>query len=285
MGEKLDPPAPESNRLDSARHGCLAPESSVDLKADSARLAHAVVITGGIACGKSSVCQMLQKRGFSVVCADRIAHAVLDECADELVRAFGERILARERLAQNPRSDCSKEACGTKDSGKIDRGALGEIVFSSAAKRKLLESITHPRIYQEILYQARALESTIESMDFRKSLALDSGELPESLGLGTSKAWYFLDIPLFFEGGARYDVRHVVCVSAPESLQIARLQSRNALSYEQARARIKAQMPLPEKIARSTYVLENDGTIDELEHKVKAMLKSLESGFDFARNS
>ena len=275
MGEKLDPPIPESRLQDFGGCDYLRQKSSTDFGVDSARLAHAVVITGGIACGKSSVCQILQKCGFSVVCADKIAHAVLEECADELARAFGERILARKKPAQNPNcGDFGEVGYHTKDSGRIDRGALGEIVFGSATKRKLLESITHPRIYEEILRQARMLESSMESKD--------SGL--DSLGSGESVGWYFLDIPLFFEGGARYDVRHVVCVSAPESLQIARLQSRNSLSYEQARARIAAQMPLAEKIARSTYVIENNGTIEELEQKVKAMLKSLESGLNFVRN-
>lgn len=268
MGEKLDPPIPESRLQDFGSCDYLRQKSSTDFGVDSARLAHAVVITGGIACGKSSVCQMLQKRGFSVVCADKIAHAVLEECADDLACAFGERILARQKPVQNSScGDFGEVGYHTKDSGRIDRGALGEIVFGSATKRKLLESITHPRIYEEILRQARMLESS-----------------PESLESGESVGWYFLDIPLFFEGGARYDVRHVVCVSAPESLQIARLQSRNSLSYEQARARIAAQMPLAEKIARSTYVIENNGTIEELEQKVKAMLKSLESRLNLVRN-
>lgn len=275
MGEKLDPPIPESSLQDFGSCNYLRQKSSTDFGVDSTRLAHAVVITGGIACGKSSVCQMLQKCGFSVVCADKIAHAVLEGCADELACAFGERILARKKPAQNPScGDFGEVGYHTKDSGRIDRGALGEIVFGSATKRKLLESITHPRIYEEILRQAHALESAIE--------AKDSGL--DSLGSGESVGWYFLDIPLFFEGGARYDVYHVVCVSAPESLQIARLQSRNSLSYEQARARIAAQMPLAEKIARSTYVIENNGTIEELEQKVKAMLKSLESRLNFVRN-
>lgn len=275
MGEKLDPLTPESSLQDFGSCDYLRQKSSADFGVDSTRLAHAVVITGGIACGKSSVCQILQKRGFSVVCADKIAHAVLEECADELARAFGERILARQNLAPSPScGDFGEVGYHTKDSGRIDRGVLGEIVFGSATKRKLLESITHPRIYEEILRQARMLESGME--------AKDSGL--DSLGSGESVGWYFLDIPLFFEGGARYDVRHVVCVSAPESLQIARLQSRNSLSYEQARARIAAQMPLAEKIARSTYVIENNGTIEELEQKVKAMLKSLESGLNLVRN-
>ncbi|WP_299327005.1 dephospho-CoA kinase [uncultured Helicobacter sp.] len=275
MGEKLGPPTPESSLQDFGSCNYLRQKSSTDFGVDSTRLAHAVVITGGIACGKSSVCQILQKRGFSVVCADKIAHAVLEECADELARAFGERVLAHKKPAQNPScGDFGEVGYHTKDSGRIDRGALGEIVFSSATKRKLLESITHPRIYEEILRQARMLESSMESKD--------SGL--DSLGSGESVGWYFLDIPLFFEGGARYDVYHVVCVSAPESLQIARLQSRNSLSYEQARARIAAQMPLAEKIARSTYVIENNGTIEELEQRVKAMLKSLESRLSLVRN-
>lgn len=266
------------------------------------KLPHAVVITGGIACGKSSVCAILRRKGFAVICADTIAHAVLDECADELVKRFGDGIMQR---AQSGKGCETHEAHRAGQSGqmrgvggehkasKIDRVALGEIVFSSAQKRKELEMITHPRIYEQILHQAQALESKILQESKRESTkkvcgkreasAVESCELDSRLAdSGTidprAKQWYFLDIPLFFESGGseRYGVKHIICVSAPQELQIARLRARSGLSPDKALARIQAQMPLVEKAARSAFVIDNSGTFEKLESSIESMLTHLE---------
>lgn len=196
-------------------------------------LRYGVVLTGGIACGKSSVSRLLQARGFEIICADSIAHCVLEECAGVLVGTFGKGIV---------------ESNGPTT---INRKALGEIVFSDPAKRTLLESITHPRIYAQIIAKARMLEAR--------------------------KKWYFLDIPLFFESGgrARYGVDMVVCVSAREDLQLARLMQRNTLTLEQAKARIQSQMPLGQKLAQSDIVIDNSSTLPALEAKVDSMLREL----------
>lgn len=220
MGQKL-------GKLDSS-----SIESS-SLKPISLR--YGVVLTGGIACGKSSVGEILRGRGFEIICADSIAHCVLEECARELIDTFGEGIASID----------------PNDLGIINRKALGEIVFSDPAKRTLLESITHPRIHAQIITKACELEAR--------------------------KRWYFLDIPLFFESGgrARYGVDIVVCVSAKEELQLARLMQRNALSLSQAQARVRAQMPLEQKIAQSDIVIDNNGTLAALESKVDSMLHTL----------
>ena len=203
--------------------------------AKSLSLRYGVALTGGIACGKSSVSRLLRSYGFEIICADSIAHYVLEECAREIIDTFGEGI-----ASLNPSS-----------LGAINRKALGEIVFSDPAKRALLESITHPRIHAQIIAKACELEAR--------------------------KKWYFLDIPLFFESGgrARYGVDIVVCVSAKEELQLARLMQRNALSLSQAQARVRAQMPLAQKIAQSDIVIDNNGTLAALEAKVDSMLRTL----------
>ncbi|MBR2493963.1 dephospho-CoA kinase [Helicobacter sp.] len=198
-------------------------------------LHYGVVLTGGIACGKSSVGEILRARGFEIICADSIAHRVLEESASTLIDIFGESIADFD----------------SKSLGVINRKALGEIVFSDPAKRALLESITHPHIHAQIIAKACGLEAR--------------------------KRWYFLDIPLFFESGGRvrYGVDVVVCVSAKEKLQLARLMQRSALSLSQAKARVRAQMPLEQKIAQSDIVIDNNSTLAALNSKVDFMLHTL----------
>lgn len=243
-------------------------------------LKHAIVITGGIACGKSSVSNLLKKEGFVIICADEIAHNVLESSAQEIIDAFGERVRNVDSNIDSVADSASKSALdsgldsaldssaksdfatnsakeSTMESAskvpQINRKALGEIVFADSQKRALLESITHPKIHSEIMRQARIQE-----------------------GFGK---WYFLDIPLFFESGgkARYPAFGVLCIASSETLQIQRLKQRNGFDTVQAKARIVAQIPLDEKIKSSDWVIENNATQQDLEQKVASFISALES--------
>lgn len=88
-----------------------------------------VGLTGGIACGKSTVARMLAERGVAIVDADRLAREVVAPGTPGLakvVEAFGDGIL--------------------DESGALDRAKLGAIVFHDPAARARLEAITHPLI-------------------------------------------------------------------------------------------------------------------------------------------
>lgn len=89
-------------------------------------------LTGGIACGKSTVARLLVERGAACVDADQLARDVVAKGSDGLaaiVAAFGPEVLT--------------------ETGELDRKKLGAVVFADAEKRKLLEGITHPRIALE----------------------------------------------------------------------------------------------------------------------------------------
>lgn len=89
-------------------------------------------ITGGLSCGKSTVCHLFKDLGAYVVSADKIVHDLLipdNEIGKKIIQDFGPQIL--------------------KD-GKIDREKIAEIVFQDHAKLKKLESLLHPLVGQEI---------------------------------------------------------------------------------------------------------------------------------------
>ena len=88
-----------------------------------------VALTGGIACGKSTVAQMLRNAGFPVCDADNLAHNLMRRGRPvfrKVVRAFGSRILG--------------------ENGEIDRTQLGAVVFSDPAARLRLNALTHPAV-------------------------------------------------------------------------------------------------------------------------------------------
>lgn len=189
-------------------------------------LKYAIALTGGIGSGKSTVASLLKLYGYCVICADTIAHRVLEELKQEVVQTFGATIL--------------------DSNGEINRQKLGAIVFEDCAKREKLEAILHPKIKQEILEEAKIQEKK---------------EVP-----------YFVDIPLFFEKNC-YPIAHSLVVFATKDLQIARLKKRNGMSESGALKRICAQMPLAEKCKKADFVLENTGTLEELQEELESYLK------------
>jgi dephospho-CoA kinase len=92
-----------------------------------------VGLTGGIACGKSTVSKMLRDQDCQVLAADPLGHKLLEPgqaAYDEVVREFGAEILG--------------------EGGKVDRKRLGAIVFADRVKRARLNWILHPKILDTI---------------------------------------------------------------------------------------------------------------------------------------
>jgi len=180
---------------------------------------YAVALTGSIATGKSTVGRHFSKLGFDIIDADSIAHTILNEEHEMISRLFGKHLV---------------------HDAKVDRKALGNIVFSDAGKRKQLEDVLHPRIY-------RRIESLSESLDKKKTP-------------------YFVDIPLFFESN-RYPIQKVLVVYTPLELQLQRLMQRDTIDASSAKKRIEMQIPIEEKRQKADYVIDNSGTLTALEQE------------------
>lgn len=86
-----------------------------------------IVITGGIASGKSTLCDELEKNNFYISYADRVAHNILlqDDVITILINHFGQKII---------------------NENKIDRRKLGEIVFSNKNELNFLNDLIHPKV-------------------------------------------------------------------------------------------------------------------------------------------
>jgi dephospho-CoA kinase len=134
--------------------------------------------------------------------------------------------------------------------GTLDRPKLGRIVFADDAKRRRLMALTFPfigRLVQERLAVAEAS--------------------------GARMVVY--ESALLFENGAYDPWRPIVVVRVDEASQIARLRARNALSLEDAAARIAVQMPVARKVELADYVIDNSGTPDESERQFARVYAAL----------
>lgn len=188
---------------------------------------HAIALTGSISTGKSTTVKLLEAAGFHIIDADTIAHQILDEQHQAIAQMFGESFV--------------------KD-GKVERKALGALVFSDEEKRKALEALLHPLIYKEI-----------------KRLSIKEDALGKP---------YFIDIPLFFET-SRYPIAKSLVIYATQEQQLERLIEREGYTKEEALKRIQSQIPVEEKRKLATYVIDNSGTLTQLGQECERVKKEI----------
>ncbi|NMP22844.1 dephospho-CoA kinase [Sulfobacillus harzensis] len=137
--------------------------------------------------------------------------------------------------------------------GELDRKKLGHWVFGTPALRARLNAIVHPAVRAEVRRQAQA--------------AAESGA-PVAV----------LDVPLLIEGGLYRMVDEVWVVYADPDDQAARIQARDGVGEDHAWQRIRAQMPLKDKLAYADRVIDNRGGLAELERVVKDLWQNVATG-------
>lgn len=177
----------------------------------------------------------------------------------EIFRSLGALVVSADELAREavlPGSETLYRLVGQfgrdilQADGSLDRKTLAERVFTNAGAREALNRITHPAI-------AALAEKRLQE------LSQQAGRL------------VVYEAPLLFEAGADKRVDAVLVVRVDEPLQIERLMRRNGLTEGQARARIAAQMPQAEKVARADYVIDNSGSPEATSEQVRKIFRHL----------
>jgi dephospho-CoA kinase len=193
-----------------------------------------VGLTGGIGSGKSVVTRMFQDEGACVIDLDELARCVVEPDKPawrDVVAYFGTGILNQDRT--------------------VNRSALAEIVFSDPKNRKVLEELTHPRIFEE----QDALIKAIKDQD------------PCSVVV--------IEFPLLFELSFQKKFDKVIVVYAPRDAQVKRAGERDGLSEKEVEKRLKAQIPINEKRLLSDYIIDNEGSLYSTRDQVREVMKEL----------
>ncbi len=133
--------------------------------------------------------------------------------------------------------------------GAIDRKRLADVVFSDPAARRDLEAIVHPEVARMFAEEAARHRGTDRIVVYVAPLLVEAGRADE------------------------FDV--LVVVTAPEEAQVERLVRGRGMTEGEVRARIAAQLPQEEKAARADVVLDNGGSIEELERQVEELWRAL----------
>lgn len=189
-----------------------------------------IVVTGGIASGKSTAVGILQEiggKGVELFDCDAAVETLqkTGRLSRDLVSAFG--------------------ADALDASGIVNKDYLREIVQHDAEGRRKLNEIVHPKIAQ------MSLEA--------QSAARKRGDVHT----------FLLDIPLYFESPVEFGADHVCVVAVSEETQITRMASRDGFTRPVAEAMIASQMPTQQKIDRADTVFWNEGSPELLRQQIQ----------------
>lgn len=139
--------------------------------------------------------------------------------------------------------------------GGLDRDALRRLVFSQHDQLEQLNEIVHPEV-----------------MAYRDRLVEEARQRGDRLVV--------CDIPLLFERGMVDDFDRIVLVDAPRPVRLERLMRERGLSETDAMDMMTAQMPAELKRARADYIIENTGTVRDLEDRTSEVWQALEREAD-----
>ncbi len=178
-----------------------------------------VCLTGGIASGKTFVSDHFATLGACIIDTDILARHVVEPGSaglSQLVDAFGDQILLSD--------------------GELNRRHLKQLIFSDDDKRKTVNGILHPLIW-EAAEQASIMN-----------------HLPMEL-------WV---IPLYSEHSTRITFDRVLVIDVDESIQLSRIQNRDQLDEVAAQAIIDSQLSREERLLLATDVIANNQGLQEL---------------------
>jgi len=133
--------------------------------------------------------------------------------------------------------------------GELDREALASIVFADPSARRDLEQIVHPEVRRLFAEGSEAYHDTDRIVVF--------------------------SAPLLVESGMHTAFEILVVVSATVATQIQRLMRQRGMSEPSIRARIDAQAPLEDKAAVADFLVDNEGTLAELQSQVERLWHDL----------
>ncbi len=198
-----------------------------------------VGLCGGSGTGKGAVSVFLNELGFPVIDTDSVYH--------ELISTV---------------SDCSKEIIETFGdnilcaNGLIDRKKLAQTVFADTTKElhKKLNLISHKHILREV--RKKICENTNMGFDFT-----------------------VVDAPMLYESGFNEECDFIVAILADKQLRVERITKRDGISKENAVLRINNQKSDDFLLKNADFVIENNGSLEELKKKTLSAVQTIKNNF------
>lgn len=134
------------------------------------------------------------------------------------------------------------------ENGEFSREKLGKLVFTNKEIKQKLENILHPQIREKI---------------------------KEFFEQNQNEKYLFVGIPLLFEANMTDLFDKIIFIYADDDIRLKRLLLRNGYSVDYAKARLNSQMRQEEKTQKSDYVINNNGSIEELYKNLFKLLEQI----------
>ena len=196
-------------------------------------MSHVIGLTGGIGSGKSTVTNLLEKQGFKIIDTDIIARNLVQPSSAALTK-----------ISDKFGSDI------LNNDGSLNRAKLRQIIFNNEQKKRQLEEILHPLIQQNVRQQIAENQKTFSIIVVAIPLLVEAiikGKRPDYL----DKIWV---------------------VDCSVELQIARATVRDQNTEAQIKQIIKAQATRAQRLEQADNVIDNSGSISQLEAQIKQLL-------------
>ena len=193
-----------------------------------------VGLTGGMGSGKSLASTFFQELGAYIIDADLICRKLMEPgqpAMKEIFQKFGNDII--------------------DNSGILNRKRLGQLIFYDSKKKKVLENILHPKVFE------------IEKFDYKSICKVN----PEALVI--------VDAALLIESENYKNMDKIVVVVSDEKTRIKRILSRGKWNYDEVVARLKNQMKSEEKIKYADFILDNSKNKGHLKEQIKMLFTKL----------
>lgn len=183
-------------------------------------------LTGGIGSGKSAASGVFQSLGVPLIDADDVSRQVVSPglpALKEIIEHFGTDVV--------------------DEHGELDRRCMRQIVFNDEQARGKLESIIHPRVYEEI-------RKFVETVSF---------------------PYCIISSPLLIEKQDHYNLDRILVIDTPESLQLARASKRDNSNEEDIEKIIHSQIPRQTRLQAADDIIVNDSDLEFLQSQVNSM--------------
>lgn len=197
-------------------------------------------VTGGIGCGMTAVSQILSQWGGVLISGDQVAREIMKKGEPAYQETL--KVFGPEYLLPD---------------GEFDRKKLGQHVFSNRDELEKLNKAVHPYWVEKIKEKVTTERRNAQPGTF-----------------------IILDAALLIETGLDVLADKRVVVTAPMKERRQRICQRDNLDETQADQRIFIQMPVPMKVLKADYVIDNSNTLEDLKIKLQEIRDSLLSSED-----
>ncbi|WP_425449572.1 dephospho-CoA kinase [Dethiothermospora halolimnae] len=194
-------------------------------------------LTGGIATGKSTTTEILFRKGYPVIDADKISHNVVktgQPAYNEIVSQFGKEILNEDM--------------------SLDRKKLGKIIFNDRDRRNILNNIVHPKVTYEIKKEIEVYKKNNDIIFVDIPLLIENKQKLESEGILFNEVWL---------------------VYTDEETQLQRLMKRDNINKEEAKSKINSQMSIEAKKKYANVIINNSNNINLLIKNIEEAIEHL----------